>query len=285
MGEMLGADPDQLDRLGVALAGLADQVDGIRCEVNSLLGRTVWLGRDGDTFRADWQGRWSHLLVAVAAAGREGAGALRNNAVQQRVASGGDGGGSGWSGSSWSAGGLERSASPFESAGKAFVDGVFWGIGAVDLLIDAKAFKGVDPKTLAVLGKRLSIVGIVEDAVSLGYGLATDPGSNDTANAGVGLVLGTAAIVAGAICPPAGIAIGAVGLLYGIATQLDPTLGRDLVDGFVNGATTVWEGVSAVADGAWDLAEGVGAGANAAAEAAAGAISGGVDFLKGWLGQ
>ena len=291
MGKMLGADPDQLERLGAAMSELAEQVDGIRGEVNSLLARTTWVGRDGDAFRDDWRGRWGHLLVAVADAGRDGACVLRENAAQQRRASAADGGAVG-QGSPVDWGAPPTAAGPSSSGWKDPLDNVMWGLGASSEAIAAithfKWVKFDDPalaSKIKIFGEGLGVLSTAYDAVGFVHGMATDPDSNDTANDGISAGLGVAALVAGSICPPVGIAIGVAGLVFGVATEMDPTLGRDIVDGFVNGATTVWEGASAVAEGAVDLAEDVGAGVEAATEATAGAISGGVEFLKGWLGR
>lgn len=291
MGNMLGADPEQLELLGAAMGGMAERVDGIRTEVSSLLARTTWAGRDGDAFRDEWHGRWGHLLVAVAAAGREGACALRDNAAQQRQASAADGGEVGREGPAdrWPSPTAPGHSTP---GWKDPLDIVSLGMSAGGEAIDAndyfKWLKFDDPALagkIKLLGEGLGTLSTVYDAGWFVHGLITDPGSDNTANSGISAGLGVAAIAAGAICPPVGIAIGVAGLAFGVAAEVDSTLGRDIVDGVVNGATTVWEGASAVAEGAGDVAEGVGAGVEAAAEATAGAISGGVEFLKGWLGR
>jgi hypothetical protein len=92
MGQMVGADPEQLDTLGNQMSTSADRLDSIRGEISALLSHSHWDGPDADDFRNLWHHRLSALMSAAAHATRDGAHTLHTNATQQREASSADGG-------------------------------------------------------------------------------------------------------------------------------------------------------------------------------------------------
>jgi len=54
-GSLIGADPDQLENLGVVLGRQREAVDAILAAVSSGLSATTWVGPARAVFEQDWQ--------------------------------------------------------------------------------------------------------------------------------------------------------------------------------------------------------------------------------------
>jgi uncharacterized protein YukE len=89
---MLGADPDELDRLAQAFGAAARQVDTLTRHVSARLGHAPWHGLGADRFRSDWNRVHRAHLGDASAFLREGERELHRNATDQRDVSRGDGG-------------------------------------------------------------------------------------------------------------------------------------------------------------------------------------------------
>lgn len=87
MGRMVGADPDQLDELGRAMAGAADLLASVRARVQSQVHGLGWSGSDADAFRHAWDGVHRRTLEAAADRLHDAATTLHRNAEEQRQAS------------------------------------------------------------------------------------------------------------------------------------------------------------------------------------------------------
>jgi uncharacterized protein YukE len=87
VGQLLGADPDQLCELGGRMDSSADQVEHIAAGITALLSFSRWEGSDGERFRSEWNGSLRSRLTAVAGALRECGTTLRQNAAEQTDAS------------------------------------------------------------------------------------------------------------------------------------------------------------------------------------------------------
>lgn len=87
MGQMIGADPDQLDQLSRQMANAADRLNAIRTSVEAHLLYSTWAGPDSRRFRDEWNGRLHGQLLAVIEAVQRDAASLSANAEQQRQAS------------------------------------------------------------------------------------------------------------------------------------------------------------------------------------------------------
>lgn len=85
---MVGASPEELDRLASALANTANRVD---VDIRIGLGRSItsnpWRGGDAQRFRSDWQAQLSPTLLRTAQTLNSQAEYLRRQADEQRMAS------------------------------------------------------------------------------------------------------------------------------------------------------------------------------------------------------
>lgn len=88
MGQMWGADADELERTASRMQAGADQLERIAHRLNAQLHATRWPTPQGDRFRSDWNRRHLRGMNDTVRHLREGADALRRNARQQREASG-----------------------------------------------------------------------------------------------------------------------------------------------------------------------------------------------------
>lgn len=91
MSPMLGADPTDLDALGVRMGAAARQLQSIERQLTQLVNSQVWLGATADRYRQEWNGRHRSALQRAAAVLESNDRRLRSNADQQRRASAADG--------------------------------------------------------------------------------------------------------------------------------------------------------------------------------------------------
>lgn len=95
MGEVLGADPDQLEALAGRFERRAAELASSRSSLTSMLTSVPWVGADADRFRSTWRREQSRHLDLVVDELREMAASLRREAADQRSTSGGAALGSG----------------------------------------------------------------------------------------------------------------------------------------------------------------------------------------------
>lgn len=265
MGQMVGADTDQLDALGAEMDRQAERLDQIRGEVGAVLGRSTWEGVDAEDFRCLWENRLSGLLLGVSEVMRDRAVVLRGNAEQQRSASEAAGGHAGGGAAQPDLrGALLDSYEDFSIP----LGGLFIALEAAEEL----GGKGIAALSVAgpLLKYGLEGVGLGLDAAAFVTAVTTDPGSNDTWNSGADLAFSATATAVGFFCPPAGIAIAVAGLGYTIATDINPNLTKDIVTGVGNAGREV---MAAVGDGAEAVGDGI--------EAAGAVVTNGIKGLLG----
>ncbi len=83
-----GADPEQLDRLAAHLGDCASVLAQHRLTLNAHLYSCPWHGHEADRFRQEWASRLAPALAAAVSALHNAQVILRQNADQQRQASG-----------------------------------------------------------------------------------------------------------------------------------------------------------------------------------------------------
>jgi hypothetical protein len=291
MGQMVGADPEQLDALGNQMSTCADRLDTIRGEISSLLNHSHWEGADADDFRGAWYHRHSGLLNSAAHATRDGAATLHTNATQQREASATDGSGglgrfAGAPGRGFSLlDTVEGFAGTYHLADLPF--NVLGGLGLASASVsylakdknlpgwlktltvtDAKNLKGLGhiAPFLDTAGKALGGLGVGVSAVDFVYNLAKDPGSPETFKAGVDVAFGVATLAASA-CPPLALGIFAAQLGADYVLEHHPEVATAIESGVVNTAKAMAHAEVQVAEGAMNVGKAV--------------ISGGVNAVKG----
>lgn len=93
MQQLVGADPDDLERLAVRMDAASSNVDRIRSAVDVSVRRAPWNGRVADRFKADWSSQHAAALRAAAEFLTGASNSLRRNAEEQRNASGDPGSG------------------------------------------------------------------------------------------------------------------------------------------------------------------------------------------------
>lgn len=89
MGDVLGADPDQLETLAGRFERRASELAGSRSSLTAMLSRVPWIGADADRFRTTWRREQSRHLDLVVDDLRSMAADLRREAADQRSTSGG----------------------------------------------------------------------------------------------------------------------------------------------------------------------------------------------------
>ena len=96
MGQMVGADPDQLDELARSIGANAQQLSAVYARVRSTVHAIGWSGPDAEAFRNAWETVHRRILESAATRLLDAATILHRNADEQRRASaaGADGGGS-----------------------------------------------------------------------------------------------------------------------------------------------------------------------------------------------
>ena len=87
MGRMVGADPEQLDELGRAMAGAAQQLSAVSTRVRAQLHAVEWSGSDAQAFRHAWDAVHRRILEAATTRLHDAASTLHRNADEQRQAS------------------------------------------------------------------------------------------------------------------------------------------------------------------------------------------------------
>jgi hypothetical protein len=272
---MVGADTEQLSALGAAMDRQADRLDQVRSELGAGLAFSTWDGVDAEDFRYQWDNQLSGLLLGISDTLRSQAGVLRQNAEQQRVASESTvgslhGGGFQVDGGSGQPGLSSGLLSPGHLS--ILLGGLFIASDVAEML--GKHGIGKELTALRVVGpvvtKGLAGVSLLWDAATFVNEVATNPGSDDAWNSGANLAFSVAATGAGLMCPPVGIAIAVAGLGYNIATEINPSLTRDIVDDIGNAGRDV---MNAVDTGMDLLGDGV--------EAVGGIVSNGIKGLLG----
>ncbi len=266
MGQMVGADIEQLNALGAEMDRQADRLDQIRGELGAGLALSTWDGVDADDFRYQWENQLAGLLRGVSEIMRDRAVVLRQNAEEQQITSEAGGGVlGGWGGGDPGGGGGGQSGGTgsFVTADRlAILLGGLWVASDIAEILGKRGI-GKEIPALRVVGPvvrgALDKVTTLWDVGKFIHGVATDPGGNDTWNTGAGLGFTAAAGIAGAICPPAGIAIAIAGVGYSIATEINPNLtkdiandigdaGRDLMNAVDTGAKLVGDGAKAAGE-------------------------------------
>jgi pimeloyl-ACP methyl ester carboxylesterase len=84
MSEMIGADPDALDRLAAQFRDAAHRIDQLRTSIGTALNHSPWHGYDADGFRDDWRSQHVSVVAAAAAALSQASSILIRNAADQR---------------------------------------------------------------------------------------------------------------------------------------------------------------------------------------------------------
>jgi uncharacterized protein YukE len=94
MSRMVGADPDELDRLAADFERGAGSLESAALRVRTSVHASPWSGARAARFRTDWDQRHGPMLRRTATALRTAAKQLRQQAADQRRASSAGGGGS-----------------------------------------------------------------------------------------------------------------------------------------------------------------------------------------------
>jgi hypothetical protein len=281
MGQMVGADPEQLDALGNQMSTSADRLDCIRAEISALLSHSHWDGPDADDFRNLWHHRLSGLINSAAHATRDGAHTLHTNATQQRDASSADGGVGIFAGVPFPAGGLkDLIADAFLEAKEGVEPAVKWGEGAglgaavlLKYLPKGERFADLMAglKDVHEFGHGIEWLGAGLDTAGLLANLAKDPHSPETLRSGIDVAF-DAATLATTACPvvSAGFFVAHLGFDF-LADH--PEVAKAIGDGVVNTAKTVFDAEVSLAHAELKVAEGV-------VDAGKSIVSGGVNAVK-----
>lgn len=240
MAHMVGADPAELDALGVRMTAAADRLESIRTGIGALLAHSHWHGRDADQFRHAWHHQLAPRLHNAATMTRAGATTVCANARQQREASGlggprSHGGPQPGRRRGWGIGNIlgvmDNALGPLGLAALgaaafrllpefARTARRFWmdnpvarkGVGLVEGM-----FKHVPgARGLNIVLRKLNPVTTVLDVVNFANEFRKDPTSASTFNAGVAVALGVAAKA-----PPLALLFGVASVAHGFATA-DP---------------------------------------------------------------
>lgn len=83
----LGADVEQLDRLGAKFKEKAAEIDQMQSQITSQLTGTWWQGGDADKFRAQWSGDLRGQLTKLKALLETTAATIARQAADQRAVS------------------------------------------------------------------------------------------------------------------------------------------------------------------------------------------------------
>jgi hypothetical protein len=307
MPGLVGADADELDRLGTEMRRTADLLDGIQRRIAAQYRDIRWEGPDGEHHRGQWNYRLSGMVHTAVLAAQDAAVRLHVHADQQRRASGAGGGVMpetlGWPGSVAGGGGgfdwqrIEATAGIlFGAAGQLMLapDALkvfgerglfkdFLGQPAVkQLLADHDLMKAAkDAEGLRLAGEHLGKLGPLDllsvyfDGKDFITGLATDPHAPETYQAGINTIFDLAEI-ATALNPPLALTIGAVHLGYNVLEEIHPGAGKEAFEAVVGAGM-------AVADAATDAFNSHVQGVQNVVGAAADIAGGGVDAVKSFF--
>lgn len=304
---LVGADPVQLDALGIKMTVAADRLESIRTGIGALLAHSHWEGRDADDFRHLWHHQLAPRLHNAAVTTRAGATTVRANAQQQRDASGVGAAGDRALFQNPSAGGAHPLEPLFDAKDR--FDPVLTALGGLGFLASSLSdiaagkiplLKAVAPalhkwpaglqnfvvrdltessglvKAVGVGGELAgaalngALLGL--DVVELAYRLATDPDGAQTYNTGVEVLLGIAGVVAIG-CPPALLIVGGASLAFSVATAINPNLTKDIVHGVGGAFEAAWGGAGDLVKLHGQAAEVVVGAAGDVAQAAIGAAA------------
>ena len=267
MAEIYGMDIDAVGELSRRMKTAADRLVSIRAEVDSALQHSHWEGLDANDFRNRWLFGWSGTLLNAADALAACSGALGDNVTQQIDASTNT-----TPLSTLLFDGLVRT--PAEVLGH--VDD---GLDLVERAAEDKAHYVPDvvtkdatwldhqmPDLLKLhdaAGPVLSGVGILLSGADLIHGLATDPGSDGTWNAGADTLLAVGGAIALAAAPASlAVAAGvfAVQGTYEVVEHFDPHVSEQIAHTTSVAAKDAWHGMQdvggAIGHGSADLVKG-----------------------------
>lgn len=283
MGEgIIGADPAQMRELAKAMSHSGQQLENAARELQAVLGGVRWRGADSERFKQRWSSNLRPTLRTAGAGLEDAAKLLAAQADEQETASAADGGSApgtpsapaapGATGESkqWSdvftdpnyqhaPGGIEFVMEKFFGGDGATTSGIVnalkfaadkfgWNLSLADL----ETYMPKLDKAIKVGGKVLGVAGALLGALDIWSGIENkDPFR--VADGGIAAALSVAAIAATAtgVGAPVGIAIGAVGLVWGIAS---------MISGDVPLTKRIWDGGAAVVGGVKDAANAVGDG-------------------------
>ncbi|HNI34645.1 MAG TPA: WXG100 family type VII secretion target [Microthrixaceae bacterium] len=83
----LGADVEQLDRLGARFKEKAAEIDQMQAQISSQITGTWWQGGDADKFRGEWTGEMRGQLTKLKALLETTAATIARQAADQRAVS------------------------------------------------------------------------------------------------------------------------------------------------------------------------------------------------------
>lgn len=290
MGEMWGADLEQLRALAREFDAASQSLDNTVSEVTSMLSSVPWLGPSGDQFRDEWDGHHAPSIRQASTGLAAAKSSIERNADEQEQTSedysGGTGGGPG-GGDLPGATGTGTASADGDGNWADWLTGVVgeasWlatvgGVSqlGVDLLArGAYGIWGVADSVPGGLGGAIGAAGKFFAGASIAFGafqLGQGIGSGDYWMAGDGAItagFGAAGLLvaAGLVSNPVGWAILGVGAAWAVADIF--------IDG--NVTETLWNGATDAAGWAWDTAGDV---ASGTADLAGDAIDAGGELLS-----
>lgn len=272
MGNMIGADVEALQRLAAQFDHSAERLRIQAGQVANGISVSAWVGPVAVRFRTDWDSMHSVALKATAEALSASAVVLRQNAAAQESASaslattahviGGTPIRSGHGGV-W----LDVVDGVWRGGGGLLADALTWGDDALRVAFDGVAGGSNVLRNIPTLtkwfhagGKVLPWVGLATNGYDLLSAVKNGESPFAIADAAVGTYLAGVTMIATAVFPPAGVAVGLVSLGWG-ALKLasgDTPLTERIFDtaGAVGGA--IQDFGADVAQTASDVASGVG---------------------------
>lgn len=235
-----GADPDDLDRLAVAVDRAGDHVRSIQRSLNGRINSSPWHGRNADRFRDAWSGEHRRAIDDAVRFLEDGSTALRRHAEEQRRVSA-------VGAPVTSRSGLGLDASRLVNTGFDLFDiatgasptpagfGISIGLGLWDLVFDRDGYGG----RYRGLESAMDVLGII----AAGVGIA-------------GLVVG--GVAAGAVSAPVIAAIvGGAAIAGGLIKLADLILetqtGRSALDGTVQVVGSHWRQSAQWLDSNWSM--------------------------------
>lgn len=293
MGEMWGADLDQLRTLARQFDAASQTLDNAVGEVTSMLSSVDWLGPGGDQFRAEWDGHHAPAMRNASTSLAEARTTIERNADQQEETS------NDYAGAGTPPGGDSqsppRTLNGEESWLESLVSGIgeasWWatlgGVGQFGVDLASRFATGVWGLTdnvpgvggaIGAAGKFFAGASIAFGAFQFGQGI----GSGDYWMAGDGAItagFGAAGLLvaAGLVSNPVGWAILGAGAVWAISDLLiDGNVTETIWNGATDAAGWVWDKGGDVVSGAADLAGDL---ADGAADLAGDVLDAGGDLL------